>query len=70
MHTARLLTIFHSIPSISGDGGSAQPPWMQTPLEADPGRPSQSPLDADPLDADADPPPRGRPPWMQIPLVM
>ena len=32
--TARLLTVSHSTPCISG--GSAQPPRMQTPLEADP----------------------------------
>ena len=48
MQTARLLTISHSIRA-----GLPNPPWMQTPLEAelplDTDLPDTDPLDADPL---------------------
>ena len=65
MYTARSLTVSRSIPCILGEGGSAQPPWMQTPpgyrplpLDADHPPPECRPLlhlDADPLPLDADP---------------
>ena len=56
MHTTRLLTVSHSA------WGSAQSPWMQTPLMQNPWM--QTLLDADPRDVDVD----VDPPVVMLPL--
>ena len=70
MRTARLLTVSHSFPCISGRCLPNCPPtqWRQSPLVADPPR-MQAPLEADPLEA-VSPGGRHLPHWMQTPLAM